>query len=488
MKLKDSTTRQAAALKVGIDPKTARKYLKQQRLPSELKAAHTWRTRLDPFATVWSTLTEMLTNQPRLEARTLLEWLIVEHKTHDPAPFCWGQLRTLQRRICDWRALNGPGQAVIFPQDIKPGKQSQSDCTWMNSLGITLNGTAFPHLLFHFMLPYSRWEHVSICFSESFESLTLGYTKAVWSLGATAIEHRTDNLSAATHAMGSSRVFNESWLEFLSHHRVTPSRNNPGVSHENGSVEKSHDLFKKAVDQQLLLRGSRDFDSQLSYEVFLLKIQDGRNSVRQLRLNEEWPLLSKLPERQWYAPKSLLVCVTSASTICVYKGVYSVPSRLIGHTLIADVFPKEITLRYGKAVVQSMPRLVKDRGAAINYRHIIAHLLRKPGAFQDYQYRDCLFPQLIFRQAYDALITASPVGGSKQYLQVLHLAAIGSENEVAMSLSLLQEAGITPTLERVKALLDAPRVTLPLVNIEQPCLALYDSLTPNHQGVNHVHA
>lgn len=488
MKLNGRTTRQTAALKVGIDPKTARKYLKQQRLPSELKVAHTWRTRPDPFEAVWPTLTTMLSKQPRLEARTLLEWLIVEHKAHDPVPFHMGQLRTLQRRVCDWRALNGPGCAVIFPQDIKPGKQSQSDCTWMNSLNITLNGVDFPHLLFHFMLPYSRWEHVSICFSESFDSLTLGYTKAVWSLGATAVEHRTDNLSAATHAMGSSRVFNESWLEFLSHHRVTPSRNNPGVSHENGSVEKSHDLFKKAVDQQLLLRGSRDFDSQLSYESFLLKIQEGRNSVRQLRLNEEWPLLTRLPERQWYAPKSLSVCVTSASTISVYKGIYSVPSRLIGHTLTADVFPKEIILRYSKTVVQSMPRLANDHGAAINYRHIIAHLLRKPGAFRDYQYRDCLFPQLIFRQAYDALIAASPVGGSKQYLQVLHLAAIGSESEVAMSLSLLLEANVTPTLERVKALLDAPRITLPTVTIEQPCLAHYDCLIPNYQGASHVHA
>ncbi len=482
MKLKNTYTQETAALKVGIDRKTARKYIKAKYLPSELKKPHEWRTRQDAFQEIWPTLEAMLEGQPRLEAKTLLEWLIVENIMKKPPPFHQGQLRTLQRRVRDWRALHGPDQEVIFPQDIKPGKQSQSDYTWMNSLEITLAGQFFPHLLFHFMLPYSRWEYVSICFSESFDSLTLGYTEAVWYLGGIARDHRTDNLSAATHSLGEKREFNESWEQFLEYHGAKASRNNPGESHENGSVEKSHHLFKKTVDQQLMLRGSRDFDSQKSYEAFLLKIQVGRNLGRQKRLQEELPLLKSLPERKWYAPHSLMVSVTPASTILVNKGVYSVPSRLIGHILVADVLPKTIEVRYGRRLIQTMPRLPSDTGALINYRHIVSYLIRKPGAFPDYQYRDCLFPQLIFRTAYDVLIAESPSRGGKHYLQVLHLASIGCENDVAAALEILCEQKLNPLLASVKELLDMAASEPPLVSIDLPQIADYDCLLSNMTG------
>ncbi len=476
MKLKNTHTQEVAALKVGIDRKTAGKYIKANRLPSEIKKEHNWRTRKDPFEEVWPTLGAMLECQPRLEAKTLLEWLIEQESGKEPAIFHEGQLRTLQRRIRDWRALHGPDREIVFPQEIKPGRQSQSDYTSMNDLNITIAGHPFPHLLFHFMLPYSRWEYVSICFSESFDSLTTGYTEAVWNLGGIAPDHRTDNLSAATHTIGEKREFNEAWKQFLAHHDAYPSRNNPGCSNENGSVEKSHDLFKKAVDQQLMLRGSRDFNSREEYERFLKKIESRRNLGRRIRLQEELTLLLSLPSRKWNAPDTLMVTVNPISTILVYKGVYSVPSRLVGYTLTADIYQKHIELRYGRRLIQTMERLPHDEGASINYRHIIGRLLRKPGAFAHYQYRECLFPRLIFRKAYDALVAESPSHGHKHYLQILHLAAIGNENEVACALEMLDEAREAPLPDRVKDLLDVPRLTVPPVQITEPNLALYDGL------------
>ena len=180
MKHKQIESQEVAALKVGVDRKTARKYINEGKLPSELKKPRDWLTRSDCFEDIWPTLAAMLFNAPGLEAKTLLEWLIVQ-KDITP-PFHLGQLRTLQRRVRDWRAVHGPEKSVIFPQHILPGKQSQSDCTSMNSLGIRIAGAAFPHLLFHWMLPYSRWETVSICYTESFASLTAGYTAAIWNL------------------------------------------------------------------------------------------------------------------------------------------------------------------------------------------------------------------------------------------------------------------------------------------------------------------
>lgn len=214
-----------------------------------------------------------------------------------------------------WKALKGEAKKVIFPQILYPGRQSQSDCTWMNELNITIKGELFEHLLFHFMLPYSCWETVSICFSESLESLTAGYEDAVWKLGAVVQEHRTDNLSAATHKLGSTRVFNDNWEGFLSHYGVKPSRNNPGESQENGSVEKSHDLLKNAVDQQLMLRGSRDFCTEQEYKDFLKKVVKNRNCGRELKLAEECKYMKALPERKWNAPKIISARVSPSSTL-----------------------------------------------------------------------------------------------------------------------------------------------------------------------------
>ena len=240
-----------AAAKAGMNVKTARKYLRIGKLPSELKKVRKYRTRKDPFLKHWSEIERMLESAPELQATTLLPYLIGKY----PGYYSDKQLRCLQKKLKIWRAEHGKDKPVIFLQNILPGQQSQSDWTNMNQLDICIGGKPYPHLLFHFMLPYSRWESFTICHSESFDSLALGFERAVWELGGVLPEHRTDNLSAATKRCGSNRAFTERWEELLAHYNVKPSRNNPGVSHENGSVEKSHDTFKQSVNQHLLLRG-----------------------------------------------------------------------------------------------------------------------------------------------------------------------------------------------------------------------------------------
>ena len=132
-----------------------------------------------------------------------MQWLIDEY----PEQFNWSHLRTLQRRIRQWRALKGPDQDVKFPQMHIPGKQSQSDWTHCEELGVKIDGQPFPHMLYHFMLPYSRWETAFISYSESFDNLTVGYMKAVAELGGVAEEHRTDNLTAAVNNHGVRHIF-----------------------------------------------------------------------------------------------------------------------------------------------------------------------------------------------------------------------------------------------------------------------------------------
>ena len=171
-------TREQAADRAGMSVPTARKYLRAGKLPSQLKAPRTYRTRPDPFAVDWPWVQAHLERDSALQAQTLFARLC----DHHPGRYHPGQLRTLQRRIAAWRALHGPDQEVIFEQVHQPGRMAQSDFTHMTDLGITLGGLPFPHLVYHLVLTYSNLEAIQICFSESFTQWVPGACRGRGSL------------------------------------------------------------------------------------------------------------------------------------------------------------------------------------------------------------------------------------------------------------------------------------------------------------------
>jgi transposase len=470
LKFSKVLTQEAAAAKAGVSLRTARKYLKAGGRMTD-RPEWKWRqTHVDVFAEVWPEMEAMLRTDPGIQAQTLMQWLIEEKSGYSTK-----QLRTLQRRIRQWRALNGPDKEVMFKQQLVPGKQSQSDWTNCDKLKVTIDGRAYPHLLFHFMLPYSRWETAYLSASESFENLISGYMRAVAELGAVAETHRTDNLSAAVNNHGNQHTFNERWAAFLSHYGVKPSRNNPGESHENGSVEKSHDLLKSALNQALMLRRSRDFPSVAEYEKFIRKVLDQRNKLRRERLAEEIFVLQDLPARAWNSPVELRTTVTPWSTVTIDKAVYSVPARLIGMRLRALSYPETIRLFLGPTLVLEMPRQ-ESGNKRINYRHIIGWLVRKPGAFAGYLYREELFPSLVFRRAYDALKKWRPERADREYLAILQEAAMNSEMDVEAALELLLEQNELPQFAVLKELVQKKQPETPTIHIAVPDLSSYDEL------------
>ena len=323
------------------------------------------------------------------------------------------------------------------------------------------------------MLPYSRWEFVSICFTESFETLTTGYGRAVGELSAVAPEHRTDNLAAAV-PIGEHPAFQKRWKDFLQHFGVGPSSNNPGRSNENGSVEKSNDLFKHAIDQRLRLRGNRDFANLEEYERFLRNAVTERNRQRAEKLSEEMKVLKPLPANDWYEPVEYSSTVTAWSTIGIGGATYSVPSRFIGQKLRILADYETVRVYYERHLVMQAPR--KESGSkCINYRHLIFHLLRKPGAFRNYQFREELFPRLIFRRAYDALLAQDEEHADKEYLRILNQATLGSEDDVSKALSHLLDSESLPTSEAVRQLCESPK-QIPNVQVAEPKLDSYDAL------------
>lgn len=474
--LDNGSSLSVAARRAGMDEKTARKYRELKALPStQVPAQRTYRTRIDPFAAVWQEVQKRLEAESDLQAKTLFDWLKGEH----PGQFSDSQRRTFERRVLHWRATSGPTRGVMFRQVHFGGDLAASDFTSMNSLGITILGRRFEHLAYHFVLTYSNWESVTVCGSESFESLSEGLQNAFWELGGVPQRHRSDSLSAAVNNLSTRREFQARYRHLLDHYGTAGERINVRQPHENGDSESSHGHFKNAVDQALLLRGNREFASREDYLAFLQGMVRERNSARQKRLAEEIAVLKPLPPQRLECCQRLTVRVDSGSLIHIHRNAYSVHSRLIGLEVEARLYADRVEVWYGGLLVDTLPRLVGRDKQAINYRHIIDSLVRKPGAFENYRYREDLFPNSRFRMAYDRLRTEhAPKVATRDYLKILQHAAHDSELAVDDALRSLLSEKQALTAAAVIALAQS-KTQLPAatsVTVEMPDLRCFDDL------------
>jgi len=460
-----------AAMKAGMDEKTARKYRRSGKLPSDLKQEHTWRTRKDPFEDVWVGMKSMLEINPGLEAKTLFEDL----QRRNPGRFADGQLRSLQRRIKNWRAVEGPPKEIFFSQIHSPGELCQSDFIHMNKLGVTISGVPFDHMIYHFVLTYSNWEAGTICLSESFESLSQGLQNALWELGGVPGKHRTDCLTTAVNKADHPEEFTRRYQDLVDHYRITPCKTNPSSPHENGDVEQRNYRFKKAVDQTLLLRGSRDFEDRSAYEEFLRKLFKRLNAGRKKRFMQEQAVLHRLPKRRIDSCKREKKKVGPSSTIRVNHNVYSVDSRLIGENIQVRLHMDRLEIWHGQKKIDTLPRQRGEGKHKINYRHIIDSLIRKPGAFENYRYHDALFPTSRFRIAYDSLKKRyTQRSAVKKYLNILYLAAKESESLVDNALRVLIDKDMDICDEQVEILMQSEESVSIATDIDIPEVNLTD--------------
>jgi len=463
-----------AAMKADMDRKTAGKYRDLGQLPSEAQTPHTWRTRPDPLVDVWPALADLLTREPGLQAKTLVEWLQREYPGQD-----WQrQRRTVERRTRQWKAEHGPAKEVFFRQVHEPGRLGSSDFTHLDDLRVTIQGQPFPHLLYHFVLTCSNWEHVTLCFSESFANLSEGWQNALWELGAVPERHRTDRMTLAVHHDGNAEQYTSRYQALMRHYGVTPEATNAYSGHENGDCEQSHRRFKEALEQELLLRGSRDFVSREEYWALVRGLVARRNVSRTQKFQEEQARLRPLPARRLETLERARVRVSQGSTIQVKKNTYSVPSRLRGEWVEARSGAELIEVWYAGSLVQTMERLRGQSKHRIDYRHVIDWLVRKPGAFARYVYRADLYPTVTFRRAYDALQLAQPGRADREYVRLLHLAARDGEVRVEEALAKLLALGRPVSEQAVRTLLgsDTPLSLAAQVSVPAVDLRLYDAL------------
>jgi hypothetical protein len=445
-------TMERSAAKAAMGETSAHKYMNCEKLPSEMRSSHTWRTREDPFGGIWQEVRKHLEVNPGLESKSLFEYLQLRY----PGRFSDGQVRTFQRRVKVWRALEGNPKEVFFAQLYSPGDLSESDFTWMNELGICIAGQPFDHLVYHFVLPYSNWETGSVCFSESLESLSMGLQNALWELNGATKVHQTDRLSTAVRATRDPEEFTQAYRGLLRHYGMEPKATQANSPNENGDVEQRHHRMKRAADQALMLRGSRDFADRPDYDGFLKDLFVQLNAGRQERFAQEQAVLLTLPAHRLEACSILPeVKVTGGSTISVKKNVYSVDSRLVGETVKVKLYADTLEVWYAQRCLETLTRLRGTGKHRINYRHIIDWLVRKPGAFEHYRYREDLFPSVRFRWAYDALKAHHTLQkASKEYLAILQLAAVESESIVDESLECAYQMGTGISFSWIKEIVE----------------------------------
>ena len=469
-----------AALQADMDRKTARKLLNKEKPWEEGQSPRTWRTRVDPFNANWSEVEAHLKDAPELQAKSLFEWYQEQH----PGIYTEGQLRSFQRRVRQWRALNGPDKEVYFPQVHQPGRRMQTDFTCLNELGVTICGKTFDHWACHMVLSYSNWEWAILCQSENYAALRQGVQTALWKLGHVPAEHWTDHTPVVTHWLGTPAPgrweYNQDYTQLMEHYGLEPHLIQVASPNENGDVESGNGAFKNRLRQHLLLRGGRDFTDREHWRQFVEMVLDKANRARQTRLNEELQAMKTLavdllPEYVVDSPR-----VSAWSTIQVQRTAYSVPSRLIGEKVRVHRYEDRLEVFYAGSHQLTMPRSAGRGRPQIDYRHVIDGLVRKPGAFQNYRYQEAMFPTLAFRQTYDRLqeICGDRVA-VREYLGILQMAARHGQKSIEDVFELLRAKGIAPRLAAILEYIPSPEVRRggpPVMNSLTVDLAAYDGL------------
>ncbi len=474
---KEGKSQIVAAAKAGFSERSARNI--QKRGFQCAHADRTWRTRSNPFEGVWEKdLVPMLEKHPNLQARTLLDRLQELYEGQYPDKL----LRTLQRRTSEWKALYGPEKEVIFRQNHPPGFQGLSDFTNGRSLSVTIRGEPLDHLLYHYRLACSGWTYVAVVLGgESFTACAENLQNALWDCGGCPETHRTDSLSAAFKNLSkeAKKDLTKSYEDVCYHYGMEPTRNNRGKSHENGSIEAANRHFKSRISQSLMVRDSRDFSSLEEYRQFIRKIVENYNRRIEKEYVEELAHLKPLPEVKTIDYTEERVRVTRSGTIYI-KGVsYSVPSRLVGSTVKIHLYDDRLECFSGGSYIQTLSRKRKGKNVrSIDYRHLIGNLVRKPGAFINYVFKNEFFPTFAFRQTWEELTCRHDTRKAcREYVSILKEAAQDDrEEKVSYFLERALNRGTVASASEVKALFRPSRESMPKVNSPSGSLKDYQTL------------
>jgi len=481
MKSRLTENKPTAAAQAAISLKTAYRIERDPRLPSQ-KSAPRGRRRPDPLLAIFDAeIVPMLQAAPGLRPIAIFEEM---QRRHPQLPE--GVRRTMERRIRQWRALNGQDRDVIFRQVQEPGRMGLSDFTEMGDLDVRVGGEALDHRLYHFRLACSGFEHVHVILGgESYVALAEGLQNALWALGGAPREHRSDSLSAAFRNLDrdAREDLTRRYDALCTHYRMEPTRNSRGVAHENGAIESPHGHLKHAIRDALLMRGTAEFENLGIYRSFLDEIIGRKNARNRQRIDAERAVLQALPDNRTADYEQALVYVSSSGGFVLRKVFYTVPSRLIRHRPRAHLFDDRVELFVGGTRVLTLERGRPGRngkhGHVVDYRHVIHALRRKPMALLNLVYRDQLWPREAYRHMFDHLCERlSERAACKLMVELLSLAhERACEAQLAAVLTEDLAADRLPDLKVLRERFAPDLASLPEVSVPLAPLHLYDALS-----------
>ena len=389
-------------------------------------------------------------------------------------------MRTLGRSITEWskehrRRLperfkhcprsQGSGhrsrQRMIFPQKHPPGREVQVDFTHCDQLEVTIQDKPFPHQLFDFRMSYSKWTYVEVFLGETVSALMQGLQNAMRELGGVPQVVRSDNRRNTIR----NKQPIEPYGAFLKHYGLELSLINYYKPNENGGVEGENGRVKERIKQALLVRDSRDFESEKDYAEFVSHQVDCSNRRQEVqhKLKEERASLRPLPATpapEWVERQ---LKVNAFSLISVYSCKYSVPCQAVGQMVTVRLYAEhlEIDSPNGPRLAK-WPRVHGNKQLSLNPYHCFPDLMMKWGSFAGLppDYKEQMFPQPSFRKTYQKLREWDPnckktngLNADYQYVHILYLASkAGREKAVDQALQQLLEAGHPFDFEDVKRL------------------------------------
>jgi len=360
-----------------------------------------------------------------------------------------------------------------------------SDFTDMADLQVTVAKVALAHRLYHFRLAYSGFEHAHVVLGgESFVALAVGLQDALWALGGVPREHRSDSLSAAFRNLDrqAAEDLTRRYEQLCAHYGMTPTRNNRGLAHENGAIEGPHGHLKRAINDALLMRGSKDFETLGAYRQFIAERVSRCNARHRARIDAERASLSALPARRTNDFEESQVIVTSSGGFTLRKVFYTVPSRLIGHRLRVRLYDDHLALLIGSTPLMRLTRGRAHKngkhGHVVDYRHVIHALRRKPMALLNLVYRDQLFPREAYRRTFDALLEhLEERAACRLMVGLLALAhERACEAELAVCLADDLEAKRLPDIDQLQSRFAPDPQSIPEVHVQLGSLRDYDAL------------
>jgi len=486
MKSRLTVKKPAAAAQAAISLRTAYRIENDPRLPSQTPRPR-GRRRPDPLVAIFEAeIVPMLKAAPDLRPIAIFEEML---RRHPDLPE--GVRRTMERRIHQWRALNGKDRDVIFRQVQEPGRMGLSDFTEMGDLAVRVAGLELDHRLYHFRLACSGFEHAHVILGgESYVALAEGLQNALWALGGAPFEHRSDSLSAAFRNLEheAREDLTSRYDALCRHYRMEPTRNNRGVAHENGAIESPHGHLKNSIRDALLMRGTVDFDDLVAYRSFIDEIVGRKNARNRQRIDAERAVLQPLPDNRTADYEHELVYVSTSGGFVLRKVFYTVPSRLIRHRPRARLYDDRVELFVGGTrvltLVRGRPGPDGKHGHVIDYRHVIHALRRKPMALLNLVYRDQLWPRDAYRHMFDHLCERlSERAACKLMVELLSIAhERGCEAQLAALLTEDLAADRLPELKVLRERFAPDLASLPEVTVHLVPLTVYEALNDSYIG------